>query len=186
VSDARIVHDNSTGAGHEAGQLHEACPASEYGLGREARRIRDGGGESSLFRSARQQDTAARSRLGSGDCGEALRRPAPSGAFSSGMNDRGAGERGRCREAPRVEAKAVWVGRNSALGQQPTPALNLVFLLAPFGQARAFSDRRMLERHEAAWPRLKKDAMARRTPSMEIDSHVRAVQGLVERSVWSR
>jgi hypothetical protein len=102
------------------------------------------------------------------------------------MNERGAGEGGRCGEAPRVEAKAVWVGRNSALGQQPTPALNLVFLLAPFGQARALSDRRMLERDEAAWPRLEKDAMARRTPSMEIDSDIRAVQGVVERSVWSR
>jgi hypothetical protein len=64
--------------------------------------------------------------------------------------------------------------------------LNLVFLLAPFGQARALSDRRMLERDEAAWPRLEKDAMARRAPSMEIDSDIRAVQGVVERSVWSR
>ena len=60
MSDARVVHDNATGAGHEAGQLHEACPAREYGLSREAGRIRDGCGERSLFRPARQKDTAAR------------------------------------------------------------------------------------------------------------------------------
>jgi hypothetical protein len=175
VTNAGVVRDDATGAGHEARELHKARPARKDRLGRKASRVRDGAGECLLIRAARKKDTAARGRLGPADCSEALRRPAPRRALRSGMDERRAGGEGGCWESPGVEVEAAWVCRDPGLGEQPAPAVNFVLLLPPGRQARALRDRWVRKRNEPARPRSEEHTMACRTPAMEINGDVRAM-----------
>jgi hypothetical protein len=185
VGNACVVRDDATGARHQASELHKARPARKDRLGREATRVRDCGRECLLVRATRQKHTTAGGRLGSGDRSEALGRPAPGRALRSGMDNRGAGGEGGYWEPPGVEIEAAWVCGDPTFGEQPAPAVNLVFLLLPRRQARALWDRWVRERYEPARPRREEHAMACRTTAMEIDCDVRAMEGVVERSVWT-
>jgi hypothetical protein len=94
VGNAGVVRDDATRASHQARELHKARPSRKHRLGREAGRVRDGSGECVLTDVASQKNPAAGGRLGPGDRGEALGRPAPGLALCSGMDERRAGGEG--------------------------------------------------------------------------------------------